>query len=467
MSASDVRVDLPLSYYVETVWRKRLLVAAFMAAGLALALAAYLSVTPLYEVTSLVIASRTDVERDTGAGRPHVEAVNSLSKILESEEVIRAAIERVGLAQVLRRPAGGRLFGFLPVGALPSGAPPEGTPAGPEAGDVDAAVRQVTRRLSVATEPTSEVVKLVYRDASPTLAAAFANAVTQAFIAKYAELHQRPGAVDFFRRQKARFEGEVSRLSGELEAFAKQEKTYAVDDQRALLLRRASDAAAALGGTRASLADKQGQREALTAQLKLLKPVTQSTFVSGLVDSLGAEARSAAPQARPGEARGVAGDPPLLMVRVYQDAMVTLFKVNAEIAGVQLLAQAQAAELDAISGELDGLAKRQIEFERRKRDLALATYNLDLYAKRAVDEQIDAELQTASFSNLRVVQKAFVPLQPAFPRGSLFMAAGAVLGLVLGALAAVVDDLYAMAFDERMRRLGGILRARGRRAVLN
>ena len=103
---SDVRADLPLSYYLEVVWRKRLLVAAFMAGGLILAAVAYVLVTPTYEASTLILASQTDLERDASAEKPRVEAVNSLSKILESEEVLRAAIEQVGLYQILKAPAG-------------------------------------------------------------------------------------------------------------------------------------------------------------------------------------------------------------------------------------------------------------------------------------------------------------------------------------------------------------------------
>ncbi len=455
MSLSDVRTDLPLSYYLEAVWRKRIVVAAFMTLGLMLAAVAYVCATPTYEASTLILASQADVERDVGAARPRVEAVNSLSRIAESEEVLRTAVERVGLDRLLRASGGGggivgRLRGLLSTGPRD---------ADTREGEIDAAARQVGRRLSVVTEPNSEVIRILYRDSDPTLAAAVANAVTQAFIEKQAKLRERPGAADFFRRQKERFEGEVGRLSAELEGFVKQQRTYAVDEQRALLLKRASEAAAALGASRSSLADRQGQREALTAQLRLLRPVTQSSFVSGLVETLGAEGRTALPARAPrGEERTAAGDPPLLMVRVYQDAMVALFKVNAEIAGVQQLAQAQQTESAAIDGELDTLARRQVEFERRKRDLALATYNLDLYAKRAIEEQIDAELHTASFSSLRVAQKAFVPLQPAFPKGMLFLAAGLVLGFVLGSALAVADDLFDLSFVRRVQSLRRSLR---------
>ena len=109
-----------------------------------------------------------------------------------------------------------------------------------------------------------------------------------------------------------------------------------IDDERQLLLGRASDTSAALATTRGSIAEKTGQKETLAAQLRMLKPVTQSPFVSSLVTTLGnvdhSERNVGGATPRPLDEPRLS-DPPLLMVRVYQDAMVCQSERRTDGAG--------------------------------------------------------------------------------------------------------------------------------------
>jgi uncharacterized protein involved in exopolysaccharide biosynthesis len=159
--------------------------------------------------------------------------------------------------------------------------------------------------------------------------------------------------------------------------------------------------------------------------------------VSALVDSLGGSQAAAAPRA--GDPRALLereADPPLLLIKVYQDSMVTLFKTSADLQGSQAIEIEQIAEIKKIKADLDSLAQKEQDFLRLTRAIANATYNADVYAKRSVEEQINAESSAERFSSLKVIQKANVPLRPVTPNYPLVTLAAAVGSGLVGVGAA-------------------------------
>ncbi|MGO4173645.1 GumC family protein [Bosea sp. TAF32] len=416
--------DPSFAALLRAVWSHKLIMITSVIVGLGAFVALYLLITPVFEATSTVLVSQGGGPE---SGNRPIEMVSSQARVAESQEVISDAITRVGLDRFgTARPS--ILDGLG--GSLRAVVHGKSEPAPINIPDVDVAAAKLARNVTVRTEPNSEIIRISFKHSNPALAADFANAITDSFIARQLNLAEKPGAADFFRSQRGRFDAEVERRSAALEDFARREAIYSVQDQRSLLLRRASELSASLSATRIAVAEKQGQRSGLTEQLRLLKPVTQSPFVSNLVESLGSDASA---PTRPGARRdATSNDPPLLMVKVYQEAMVALFKVNSEIAGLEGLSAQQQTEMGSLNAELRTLSAKEAEFERLKRELSLATLNAETYAKRAVEEQINADLRAAKLTNLRVVQAATIPLRATFPNGIQFLILGAAAGLILG-----------------------------------
>ena len=263
------------------------------------------------------------------------------------------------------------------------------------------------------------------------VAARIANAVGQAFADRQLALSSQPGAAEFFRQQKARFEEEHRVTAAALERFATESKIYAVDEQRDLLLRRLSDLEAKISMSRSELFEKQGQRQALAEALRKLAPVARSPFVSSLVDALGGQRPSGA--GRMGDNRDDrTSDPPLLLIQVYQQSMANLFRLNSEITGTQELLRQLGLEQTQITANLEALSRRADEAERLKQAVVQAAYNADLYAKRSVEEQISAELRASRFASVRVIQEATEAALPAFPNYKLLLPAAALASIMLG-----------------------------------
>ncbi len=432
------------SLFVAT-WRHKFLFVLTGAVVFSLVIVGALSIQPVYEGATLLIGSPATPEPD-GTKKP-AETSAALAHVAESEEVVAEAIDRVGLETLVQgiRPNSMSQFERLRRLVFPSAPVPHN-----ELSQRDVYLPSIKRALSVRGDPTADIVRIAFRNHDPAVAAQFANAVAQTFVDRQVELQGRPGAAAFFQRQRERFDSEVKRASGALEKFSAGSGIYAIDDQRKLLLTRLSDLASALVLTRGAVAEKTGQRQALADQLRKLAPVARSPYVSALVDQLGPDRVGASARIGTQPTDDRTGDPPLLLVKVYQDSMVELFKVNADLAGEQNLLKQQTDETARLSTELNAMTASEQTYAMLKRAVDQATYNSDLYARRMVEEQITAESNVAKLSSVRVLQKATVPVRPVFPNYILVTLAAAALG---GAAGVGVALLRERAGRNRMGRL--------------
>ena len=125
--------------------------------------------------------------------------------------------------------------------------------------------------------------------------------------------------------------------------------------------------------------------------------------------------------------------PPLLLVRVYQDNMSALMKVNAELNGSTLLLDQLATELENVNKELASLSAKEAEYGRLKRALTTSSGAAAQYANRILEEEISSEVAKKSqLSSLRVVQRAITPSAPVFPQIPQLIGLALIGGILLG-----------------------------------
>jgi uncharacterized protein involved in exopolysaccharide biosynthesis len=273
------------------------------------------------------------------------------------------------------------------------------------------------------------------------IAAEFANALAGSLVGRQAELLNVPGAVPFFELQKKRLEEEVQKAASALERFASTVPIYSIDDQRALLLKRANEMTESIASTRGSILERNAQKEVLVDQLRMLKPVVQSPFVSGIVNSLGGA--NIAERSGNHAERDQAEDRsyhPLLLDRAYQDTLASLFKVNVDLAGAKSLETHLRAELQTVNMELAALSSNQVEYSRLNLELRLAVTAVETFAKRTIEEQTNASLANARVSSVRIAQLANTPEHPAFPQTIIVLALGLAGGVILASAAALLPE---------------------------
>jgi uncharacterized protein involved in exopolysaccharide biosynthesis len=409
---------------LQRYWLSALLLFLLLFGG---AVAALLRMQPLYEARALVVIGSRDLDASEGPRQGATELVTTMAVIAESEEVLRGAVERVGVAAFPVAATSDRRSLFLRARHLLY---PDLEQPNVRLSDVEAVVTQVANRTKVRAQPLSNVLTLTYRDTDPAFAATFVNALAQVFVDQQLEVFSRSGATEFFAQQMQRFDAELQARFTDYQQFASQSGLHAVEEQRQLLLRRVFEASTAVSQTRSVILDKQGQRQAITAQLRRLAPVARSPYVSSLVTAFGdnGEAQAGRPQER-GVPEDRVSDPPLLLVRAYQESIMALFRTNAELVGLERVEQEQINELRRVQSELARLVDREPEFEAHRRAIQTAIRNKEAFETRMIQERVLDEARSAKFSAVKLFQRAVPGHSPVFPQYKVLMPMAAALSL--------------------------------------
>ena len=122
---------------------------------------------------------------------------------------------------------------------------------------------------------------------------------------------------------------------------------------------------------------------------------------------------------------------PLLLVKVYQDSMAVLFRIDAELSGADKVQEQHLTELATVESELNTLAQREMTFQTLKRAVATAEANAELYGRRMIEEEISLDSRAAKILSVKVIQRAGTSLAPIFPNYKAVAAVSIVLSFAL------------------------------------
>ena len=400
--------------------RKRRVLCGVFVGTVLLALAAALLSRPVYEVGATIafkpdpVSGRED--KTNGRARPE-QLARPQMVMLESEGVIRKAIDAVGAERLYPR--------------LSERAPSTGqyvqidTTAGERVRRLitplairDQAFIAASSAITVRAEPNTELIRAYFRHSDPELAVEFANAWLQAFTDRYYQLYSNADALQVLWEQQKRSNDIYQRASAALAKFSAESQIFQVGDQRRLLLERRNNLASSVATTNGSIADKQSQADAIPHQLAQMKPINRVSQVLALTrDQVGDAAANG--RARP-TVPNVPQDPPLLLIKVYQDTIANLVRLQTELAGQRSLVTQQRQSLGAIDAELNALSVREAEFERRQQEVNQARRNAEEYMRRAKEEEFFQEMNARKLSSVQVLQAPTMPFNPIWPRPLAF-----------------------------------------------
>jgi polysaccharide biosynthesis transport protein len=415
---------MPLSTWARIIWAKRLAFFAVFGVIAVLSIAFVFLVSPVYRADALLLVTEGRSHQDVRYPDLLRYKINSQLFIIESEDVIRGALAAVGSDKLYP--------------GLGDGFDERFEGKGKDASANEAAYIKVKKQLNITAEKDTQILRLSFSHEDPELAAQFLNAVIDVFLKRQAELSGNAEAPAFFRDQVKRYRREYDRASLELSNFSKSHSTYSVEQQRKLALERRDEITSALATTKGTILEKESQAAKL-----------QDTLVQ-LKRHVGFPSEVRGPKYNPPPAADTdrsadlpSGDPPLLLVRVYQDTAQNLVTLNASIAGLHALEENQRAALASVDSELASLSSIGADFDRLKREVDQAATYLEAHTKRAAEAQIDADWDASeNLASVKVVQRANAPIKPAFPQKLLFISLGLLVGLIAGAAAAVVLHRY-------------------------
>jgi succinoglycan biosynthesis transport protein ExoP len=441
------------------LWRRRWLIFVTLVLTSAAGLLFYDTFGERYESYTLLRVGQGIKDRSTsgpfGDGPDLTGRIESLARIAATDQVIRLAASQIGSDRLFKKTEGNLIstasewigqFDFLQT--LPAQFDFLKPGSGPdEKNSVDALrdkvlteVADLRGLITAKAEGRTDLLKMSFRHRDPVIAAEFLNQLANALVATQADLVQVPGAQIFFQQQTKRLEAEAEKAATDLRNFSVAASIYSVADQRTLLLKRADDLGNLIASTRGAVEDRRGQKQAILDQLMILRPVYQSRTVTGIVNNLRGrdhkEVENSVGTAHNEEA------PPLLLVKVYQDAMANLLKVNTELNGSLRVEKHLVSELEKVNAELASLSSREAEYDRLKRVLTRASAAADHYGSRVIEEDINQDIaKKTQLSSVRVIQLAEKSVTPVFPRAAHIAVLATVGGIALGSAFAVMLEL--------------------------
>jgi polysaccharide biosynthesis transport protein len=356
------------------------------------------------------------------------QAARSQIALLESEEVIRHAIDKIGLNRLVSDPNAqvpshvSAWFNRLRKRAENS-----------EVGVLDLAYMQVADAEDARFEPNTNLIRLRLRDGDPILARDLASAIVDSFVNRYYELYSGGGAVEFFQDQQMRSAKNYADLSTKLAEFSRVNNIFDVAEQRRLLLQERTRIAGALLATQGQIGQAAEQARVIPEQLAKMKPVGRLPQVTGLTQKQepDAEPRTKAQNEEDSTlTRRLAQDPPILLVKVYQDTIANLVKLKIDLEGYRALEKQQQLQLKNIDTQLGILSAKEAEFDRLHLEVMQAKQGTEAYSRRTLEERLALELNSNMLSGVRVVQRATTPLKPVWPTTRLVLAFGLVMCLL-------------------------------------
>jgi uncharacterized protein involved in exopolysaccharide biosynthesis len=414
--------------------------------------AATLLASPTYEARSTLLVKfgreylyKPEVgdSRSPMAQGSQEELINSEVQILTNRDLIEQVITTLGLS---RFSEGVRLF---------SGVSP-----------MDAAITRFKKLLFVEPVKKSNVIDVSFQHTDPELSARAVNLLVDLFREKHLQVYADPNS-SFLSEQLAGFSHRLAQAEEKLEAFKQTHGIFALDDQRALLLRQRGEAESADRDAQNRIGEANQKIVSLEAQMKRvaknvpvsMEPERHRTTDDAMTQLLTLRLREQEllekyrednrlvvnvrkeiailenflkrQEAREKVTRGK--NP------VYEDMEKELYKAQAEIASLRARRTSLAGQIALLDKEIRELDRKGTELAALKREVAVNEKNYQTYLERAEEARIADTMNRHKMANVTIIQKATVPTEPVRPRTGynivLALVLGSISGLGLGFIA--------------------------------
>ncbi|MER3433375.1 MAG: lipopolysaccharide biosynthesis protein [Leptolyngbya sp. ERB_1_1] len=334
---------------------------------------------------------------------------------------------------------------------------------------------ELSRRLKVEAVPTTDILNLKYSDDDPEMAANVVNQIMKAYIDNNLKTNQEEAnkAGRFIESQLPSAEDALNKASEELRDFRTRNGIVDLERESAANINSSATLQDQLSQARAQLADVARQEQAVANQLGLelgqaidLASLSQSAGVQEVLSQL----QQVQTRLVTEQSRFKSTTPQIQTLKQQQDDLNALLQARvSEAVGANVgvapgalqvgdikrklaesLAQLQSqrigldGRISTLSGLLTNyrsralqtptLIKQQSELQR-KQDIALTAYQ-NLNARK---QEIEVA-KNQQVGNARILQNALVPTQAASRMRLILLAAGAMVGLLLGVAAAFFVD---------------------------
>jgi uncharacterized protein involved in exopolysaccharide biosynthesis len=409
----------------------------------------------MYKTTAKVMLrpSRAEVQLSAGEQREltlpvaaSTEMINSEMEILRSQELMRQAIGRM-------KDAGTPIFGADTTLS-------EGEQIGALQG-----------MIAVAPAPQSNVISVDLFARDPEKGRAILTAITEAYLARHAQLHGSTGAAEFFESQKQTLRTRMNTAETTRASFVDREGLVMPEDQIRSVLKDAARGTDAVGLQVAKIRGLEQRIQILRQQMaatpvtierevERVNPTTQGLALelskkeaerTSLLQDYTDEHRSVvslnaeitALKSRIHDERGttIPGTARISINPIRQDLERRLLNSQMNLEDLRARVEGLQDRIDVAGKESTKKAiemrQKTIELTRLQQEVTAARDAYQLYEKKQEEARISEALDNERFLNVSVLDGATLPTQPYNKMNPLMLVAALIAGSGVGIGAAV------------------------------
>ncbi|MBS9475734.1 polysaccharide biosynthesis tyrosine autokinase [Ancylobacter radicis] len=455
--------QLDIHSIVDFLLRRWKMILAIMISVLAATVVVLLTLTPKYTSTAEVLldsSSRQTLGDQLSPGQDPTVMDDQIS-IMTSVNFLRRVVEREKLTEDpefgVSKPS---LFGWI-MSFFPSGAPAVnagGAVADPDAipSNVRGTISRLKRAMTVARSGRSSIISIAVESESGEKSARLANAIADAYI-----VDQLENRFDSARRATTWLTDRLQSLRDALRKSEEEAVRFRTDNNlvavgsKTLNEQQLSEVNAELVQIQTEAAEKKAKYEQARdlvesgGKVDTIPDVIRSAVIGDL------RGRLAAVSAREADLVSRYGERHPLVVNVRAERREVERLISAEIQRIianlqndydvaQSRAEAMAANVAAASGQASSDNSLTIRLRELERD---AQANRTLYETFLNQAKLTSEQSEVDIRDARIITPALPSGTPSFPSRSLFLAAGGLLGLMLGVGIAFTLDLLNSGFN--------------------
>jgi uncharacterized protein involved in exopolysaccharide biosynthesis len=377
------------------------------------------------------------------------ERISSEVEILKARDIAENVIRKMGID---------RLFPDILNTPTPSFSHLLGAPPTP----MQAAVLRFQNKLRVQGIEKSDIIQINFEHQDAAVAAKTLEVLVNSFLERHIAVYKQAHDFDFFDRQTRMMGTNLVRSEASLQTFRDRHDISALQEQKAVLLRQASEMELDLAKTRSEINENRGRRQSLERSSASNKPSFGKETDFNVYAVGGMKGKIADLRLREEELRAKYPEGSYLVQAVrkeiekaeqilakeektYHDKEVKTIGHTIDALGQKENAQKRyLAQYQAEIRRITGLESQLSTLERQRK---INEDNYQLYVKRTEEGRISDAMDNQKIANISIVEHPLVPIRPVRPNVPLNM----MLAVVLGIFSSVGAALAAESFSGRIR----------------
>jgi uncharacterized protein involved in exopolysaccharide biosynthesis len=309
-------------------------------------------------------------------------------------------------------------------------------------------ILEVLQELEVTNIPKSNIIEVAFTHPNPERARDFVNKLMDAYVERYAQMHQISEAEDFFTNQSELLRSKLDASEGELRAA--RERAGVLAGQQAEIHERLNEFSAELARARVARAEQQQRVRYLESLQKTSEG--RNTAPPALV-ALEAKRAEMIGRYRADSERMKAMDGEIARLRaalagydgVAGDATAgapgsSLLAARDTLEGLKGKEEALEREKAAYQTQAEFIDARNLDLTRLERQAKLDEEAYLSYVRTAEESRLSNAVEQSKLLRLRIIDRAPLPLLPAGRPKSTLLLWGVLGGLVAAIALGVARD---------------------------